>query len=118
MKAKDISRKEYHRLCEISDTERDYLKLVEKHRKRTEREKRNGKQHLTDNLKTKKAMQNLRKHLPDSYYHRGKRNINKDEDWRIFLEDEKKEERDKAKQAQSKEKSDDDEPSPKMSISG
>ena len=73
VKLKDRERKADKWLDEISETEKEYIRILDKHRKKAVRIKRNGKEHLTDNLKAKKAMQELRKNLPAKYYPRGKK---------------------------------------------
>ena len=86
VKLKDRERKTDKWLGEISETEKEYIRILDKHRKRALRVKRNGKEHLMDNLKAKKAMQEFRKNLPAKYYPRGKRNIKELADWKLFFE--------------------------------
>ena len=70
-----------------TEEKKEYDRIVDKHRKRAEREKRNGKEHLMDNLKTKKKMQTFRKNMPDKYTPRTKQNCTEDDDWRNFYEE-------------------------------
>lgn len=85
VKIKDRGRKTDKWLDETSETEKEYIRILDKHRKRALRTKRNEKDHLMDNLKAKKAMQKLRNNLPDKYYPRGKRNIKEMTDWKMFF---------------------------------
>jgi excinuclease UvrABC helicase subunit UvrB len=80
VKSKDRERKADKWLGEISDTEKEYIRIL------VERVTRNGKENLTDNLKAKKAMQKFKENLPEKYYPRGKRNIKELADWKLFFE--------------------------------
>ena len=70
----------------INDVEREFLKINLKHKKRSLRQQRTGKQKLEQNLKAKRGMRLFREEgrLKD-YEQRTKSNRNEEQDWTSFI---------------------------------
>ena len=83
-RAADRARKRKH-IENMDEVEREFMKINFKHKKRTLRQQRTGKQKLEQNLKAKRGMRLFREEgrLKD-YEQRAKRNRNKIQDWTSF----------------------------------
>ena len=87
-KEREINRisHEDRRYDEAFKEHNEYVKIIDKHRKRKDIQKRDDKKRLEVNQKAKEGMVRLRKNMPDKYFPRGSKNIAEDNDWRSFYE--------------------------------
>ena len=69
---------------EKSKEECEYDNIVEKHRKRKEREGRDDEKRMKENLRAKNSMNQFRENLPSKYIPRVKKNLTEEEDWKTF----------------------------------
>ena len=82
-RSKNRLRMQKYRL-EKSKEECEYDNIVEKHRKRKEREARDDEKRMKDNLRAKNSMNQFRENLPSKYIPRVKKNLTEEEDWKTF----------------------------------